>query len=343
MTTFHLYVIHTQRLVHRQPRLHGVIQTIREAAQQAGFDFKPIMILKPDPSHLQPDLQTLNNRIKYDPVGEEEFDKSITMLSIEELSNIEKHREAWRRILKESPEDVFMVIEDDAFVVPMAQQQLMELFKLDQRSYDFNIMCLSDPSANPDASMQLLNLRDTGKILPSKDAYMVSHRLCKKLLEETETIKFTMRVQLSYIIQKNPIFQAKYPSKRIMLEGSKLGLYPSSLHPNNMLIYNQEYMELWKYMSMDKFDVGEVRELYKRIAHIQNPDMLHLYGVLLFKGGRVQEAEAALMEAIELMQKQHGMLTYRSDLLNNLINMQEHLQTDLPDIMSKPSKYQVRS
>jgi hypothetical protein len=46
---FHLFVIHTQKLVNRQPRLHGVIQDIRVAVQARNMDFKCTMVLTPDP------------------------------------------------------------------------------------------------------------------------------------------------------------------------------------------------------------------------------------------------------------------------------------------------------
>jgi hypothetical protein len=300
------------------------------------------MILKPNPDILQKDLEALNNRIKYEPSGIEIFDKLANILSIEELSNYEKHREAWKRILKEPSSDVFMVIEDDAFIIPDASCSLQQLWSIDHSSYDMVFTCLSDNSAKPNDPVKLLNFRDTGSVLPSKDTYLISQSAAASMLAATETISFHMRIQMSFVIHKMPSLKVYYPSKRMMLEGSKLGLYTSSVHPNNTLIYNQEYMQLWKLMQQEHVPIKEVRTIYNSVAHINNPDIQHLYGVLLYKAKQIKEAEEALTLAVEQMQKQHGVLTYRSDLLNNLINMQEFVQWDLEEISKQPSKYARR-
>jgi len=338
-TTFHLFVIHTQRLTHRQARLHGVIQQLRQTAEGCGYTFKPYMTLKPDPEHLQSDLEKLNARIKYDPVGIEQFDKTSNILTIEQLSNIEKHRNAWRRICELPSTDVFMIIEDDAFIVPGCDEHLKTFIKMDHPVlYDFCSMGLSDTSG-AGSGATLLNIRDLGTVLPSKDAYLVNRSTARLFLNATETITFTLRIQLSYIIHSHPTIQAVYPSQRMMLEGSKLGFYTSSLHPNNMLIYNQEYMDLWSYMTRDVVPVKEIRDIYKKIEHIRNPDVMHLVGVLLYKGKDVEEAGSVMSEAINEMIKQHGVITHRSDLLNNYINIHEFLQPELTDASSKPSRY----
>jgi hypothetical protein len=281
----------------------------------------------------------LNACIKYDPVNVPQFDKTIDILTIEQLSNLEKHRDAWRRIASLPPSDTFMIIEDDAFVVPECDKHIQELFKMDPTTaYDICVMGLSDANTSY-PELTLLDLRGVGTLLPSKDSYLVNHATAKLFLEATETITFMPRIQISYIVHSHPEIKARYPSARMMLEGSKLGLYTSSLHPNNTLIYNQEYMELWEYMSKDVVPVKEIRNIYKKIEHIRNPDIMHLYGVLLYKGKEVDEAVAVMKEAVDEMGKQHGVLTHRSDLLNNYINIHEFVQPELIESSSKPSRY----
>jgi uncharacterized protein HemY len=118
-----------------------------------------------------------------------------------------------------------------------------------------------------------------------------------------------------------------------------LGLFPSSTHANNVLIYNQEFMDLFKFLQTEKPPVREIREIYKKVAHINNPDIMHIYGVLLYKAGELHDAQDALTSAVEHMQKQGGLLTPASELLNNFINIHQHTQWDLPDLIAKPSKY----
>lgn len=347
----YMYVVHTQRLTQRQARLHGTMQAIRQALQEENIGCKITMVLKPDAGDVQNVLSTYSARIKYDSVQDAEFDKLSNVLSTEELSNYEKHRDAWRRIIAEEKmkeEDVCMVVEDDMFLVPNCEKHLktliQQLSSTKMESVDFLTLSLSDVATPDTDPLVLFPLAKAGRVLPSKEAYIVHPRICKLLLEQTETIRFSMRVHLSWIIASQTQIRAMYPSHRIFLDGSKLGLYPSTLHHNNMLVYNQEYMELFAYMSKSgsEIPIDKVNETWKKIAHIQNPDLMHLVGVLYFKAGLYREAEEMLQKAATEMQKQGGVLNNRSDLLNNLVNMYEKLQIDLPNIMAQPSKYAIK-
>lgn len=344
---FHIFVIHTQKLTLRQGRLHGVIQTIRTTAQAAGYEVKVTMILKPDPEHFDDKtIPLMEKRIKYEPVGIQEFDSIINpatnthVLSVEELSNYEKHREVWRRISAETSADLYMVIEDDIFMIPDEHDVLREVFNnIDHTSYDFMTFSVADQTTKKTDPMNLLNFREVGKILPSKESYFLSRRAARVLYDQSETIRFSMRIMMSYILCKNPSLNVMYPNKRLFIDGSKLGITPSTIHGGNVLIYNQEFMELWKFISHDKPPLREIREIYKRVAHIRNPDIMHIYGVLLYRAGELHEAQDAFIEAVQVMKEQQGLLTFRSELLNNAINIHEHAQWDVPAIISKPSKY----
>jgi len=240
-----------------------------------------------------------------------------------------------------------MVIEDDAFLLPEGKDILQELVKTlqEQRdSWDMVLLSLSDKTANPSDAIRIKPYKDIGTIIPSKEGYFVQHNIVDQLLAETETIRFPMRIQLSYVIVNNTSMRVFYPTKRIVLDGSKLGLFCSSINPNNMLIYNREYMELWEFMKQDAgtLPVKQIRDLYKTVAHIQNPDIMHLYSVLLFKAGEVMEAQDVLSEAVQLAKKQFGVVTASSDMLNNLINMHEASQRDLVEALGKESKYCIK-
>jgi hypothetical protein len=59
----------------------------------------------------------------------------------------------------------------------------------------------------------------------------------------------------------------------------------------------------------------------------------------MYKVGELQDAQDALTSAVEHMQKQGGVLSPSSELLNNYINIHQFTQWDLPNIIAKPSKY----
>lgn len=333
MPTLHIYVIHTQALTTRQPRLHGSIQAVRELAQGAGFTAKIQMILEPDASELAGRLNTYSERISYNPVGDEDFDKAISQLSVEELSNMEKHVEAWRRItaLDAADGDVYMVIEDDFVVLPEGKDVFVEFLQV-WRDGDIAFLGLSsvDPKWRTEP-LVLLPTRNTYKTLPCKDSYVIRREICDEIVREFTTGKltFTLRNQLAYWIWNNDNIKALYPSKRIFIDGSKVGTCPSSVHPNNMLLFNHEYMELWKMLQSGAVDVATARAIYRGVEGLRHPDIMHVYGVLLYKAGQVDAAADILNEAIDQIQKQQGILGSRSDLLNNLINLYQNLQKDI--------------
>ncbi len=333
-------------MVHRQTRLHGTIQSIREAASQKGYTFRTILVLNPDPSALQSKVQVLSERVKYDKTGYEELDAASSVLNLEEISNYEKHREVWRRMQTEvvptaSSSDICLIIEDDTIIIPEFTKNF-EAFLDNPRIKDWDLYLMGvATSVNSDTGRMLMPVADLMRTIPSKCAYAVrpTSSALQTLLDETEVIRFNMRIQLSYIFQKRRDLRAIISTRQCFMEGSKVGLFPSTLHSNNLLIFNQEYMDLFRMLQSNQINEATASALYERVKHIQSPDLLHIYGVLLFKCGKVNEAAQHLKTAVEWTQVQHGFLSPQSELLNNLINMHEHMQWDLPQYLSTPSKY----
>lgn len=337
MPKFHLYVIHTANLVHRQSRLHGTIQSIREMASARGYEFRSILVLTPDVSALHAKIPELSARIKYDKTGYPDLDSMLSVLNMEQLSNFEKHREAWRRIQREvtDPNDVCMVIEDDAFIIPEFSKNLQAFIaKPYQDAWDFYSLSISIQS-----DKRVMKILECMGNLASKCAYAVRPSVVQKLLDETEIIRFTMRNQLSYIFRKREDIMAMVSNEQCIMEGTKLGIYTSSIHPNNLLSFNKEFMELFQIAQSESPSLELASRIFDQVKHIGNPDVMHIYGVILFKCGRVKEASQVLSVAIDQMQKQHGLMNNQSDLLNNSINMYEHMQWDLPEYLNTPSKY----
>lgn len=335
---FQLYVIHTDQLALRKDRLKSTVQFIRKTVETLNYEFRLNMVTSPTVVQVQQRLSEIEKRIKYEKVGIPEFDNNLHNLTVESMSNYERQREIWKRIMEEANNDIFMVIEDDCFVLSDNLEGFKEIVATTtQQDYDFISLSLSKDSH--EGPLEYLNIRDSTKILPSKDAYIISKRGARIFYEQSDTIKFSMRYQMSYILHNNPGLRALYPTARVFLEGSKVGMYPSSINPNNILIYNKEYMELFHMLQQEEIDPRNVRKTYRNVAQLNSPDILHLYGVLLFKAKEVKEAQDALLEAVDLAKKQGAILNSSSDLLNNTINIHEHTQWDLPDIMRTPSRY----
>lgn len=337
MPKLHLYVVHTASLIHRPTRLHGTIQSIREIATGKGYEFRSILVLTPDTGSLQSKIQQISDRIKYEKTGYDDLDAATNILNLEEISNYEKHREVWRRIQKETAaDDLCIVIEDDAIIIPEFTKNLANFIENPYKdTWDFYALSVSIQSDRRTSS-----IAETMRILVSKCAYAIRPSLTQVLLDETEIIRFNLRYQLSYVfLKRKESVNALVSNQQCIMEGSKLGIFPSSTHPNNVLIFNSEFMELYNMAQAPSINLQQALAIYEKVKHIQNPDITHVFGIILFKCGAIKEASEVLNTAVEWMQKQHGLINAQSDLLNNAINLYEHMQWDLPEYLNTPSKY----
>jgi len=201
-------------------------------------------------------------------------------------------------------------------------------------------MVLSVSGQRPSNTMTYGNIRDIIKVLPGKDAYMIRPKIAEALLNNFETIRYTFRFQLSYWIRQNPQYNVKYASERVFIEGSKVGFVPSSTTDNNLLVYNQEFMEIFRMIvGQTPYDFNKIKQMYKIIEHLKAPDAMHLYGVVLHRENKLPQARDMFMDAVNEMIAKDGLISARSELLNNTINIYGIYQDDLEELTSKPSKY----
>jgi hypothetical protein len=352
--TLHIYVVHAPTLTLRAARIHGVIQELRTTAMARGYEVRPVLLVKNNADDIAGNLQAIQACINYDPVGDPEFDNLRQLLNLEVLSNIEKHKDAWKRICeaaRATPGDLHLVIEDDAYLLPGALANfgdLLAYLKQDAApSWDLLFLGIARPDVSENAPISLVPLQDTlqaGRILPCKESYLLTPQTAQRLLDAWATYRYPLRTQLSYVLATtSPTITAFHPNHRIMLDGSKVGIHPSTIHPNNALVFNREYMQLLAFLQRHPDEVERnmpaIRTIYKQLAHMNNPDVMHLYGVLLLKLGRFADAEEVLVGAMKHMSAQQGLLNNRSDLMNNLITAYQNMQGDLPALLRAPSIY----
>lgn len=365
--TLNVYVIHTPELTARKARLSATLTCLKERAEAVGFAWNLAWIAEPSARAVEAGAEAYKARIKAEATGDAEFDRLAMPISPAMLGNFEKHREAWRRVAIAGPDNVHLVLEDDAVIFPdhqgAAKELLAHVATADGgAAWDFVFLGMSPPAtperlAEPFKILEL-PMRES-KILPCKEAYLVSPAGAAMMLGETETIAFFLRAQMSLALYKRLVGLAPpggiaapppggvrvgYPVRRVTIDGSKVGVCTSALHANNMLILNAEFMALFEMLRAPESAappaVRDVKAIYKTVANLRSPDLMHLYGVLLFKAGAAEEAAEVLADAVDEMQKQGGCVSARSDLLNNAINVQEHLQApELAAIAQRPSRY----
>jgi hypothetical protein len=344
----YIYVIHAKHLTLRANRFQNVLRVIDEIARTKDYIIKTQFIGQHEQSEIQSKLTELNTLISYDPIGDPNFDNQRYILTVPIMSNIEKHKEAWKQIqnMPHSDSNIYLILEDDAILLPENIQNLNDLFTLSHSEWDMLSLGLIGVTPNNSVA-NFINFRDTpNKILSSKESYCLKPATAALFLKQYVKYKFTLRLQLSYFIKTNPLLKIYFNKKPLFIDGSKLGIFPSSIHPTNLLIFNNEFIQMHNYVKKSVEDIKKnltkIENLYKILQNVNSPDAMHLYGVILNKIGHTDHAEKIFMSGVEELKKQQGFINNQSEIVNNLIDLFKNKQQDInPD--NNNAKYSVNT
>jgi len=197
---------------------------------------------------------------------------------------------------------------------------------------------------NDSEDIDLINISNIS-IIPSKESYFVTQRCARRLYDSFENFTYIIRVQLSQFLINNHGFSVFFTNKRITIDGSKIGAFPSSIHETNHLIYNLEYMNLHSYLLKDESEIirdyANVIAIHKTVDSIKNSDIELLFAKILMKIGKIKEAKNRLLLAVSYAKSNKALINNRCEIINMLIDISGKTQDDLADLISKTSKYSV--
>jgi len=195
-------MLHSPRLKYRENCIQTTSKILESICQQYNIKCRIFKISGHEPDELKPKAEEIEKSIQYDKTGDEEFDRLIHPLNLEQLSNIFKQKEALKQIVQLSKlptithKDCFMVLEDDAYILQEFQKNLHKLLH-SVASETWDLLMLSVSGQRPSNDMKYNNLRDIVKILPGKEAYMIRPKAAEALLKYLDMIRYTFRCQLS--------------------------------------------------------------------------------------------------------------------------------------------------
>jgi len=360
--TLHFYIISTPTFPNRIKNITAVMRWLKEQCDTENIPIQFHSLTQPSVEDVNQLIQTkhpqLEPRIQPIPLANSHpvYEKMERLLNTAEISNYERHRTALQAISKASPEDFHIVLEDDFYIIPPFEAHWKAFFKYIKTvaSRDFPMVLFgivkqdATEAASPTFHFQpyrVLPLTEKQPLVPSKEMYLIHPSLASTLYEAMHSIQYDVRHTFSRWILENTVFheQIYIPSKRLGFDGSKLGIFPSTIHANNLLLFNQEFMEMLQIMSQnpDKKTKANIQRIYKAIERLQSPDAQHLYAVLMYQIGDYEEANDYFKKAIDSMISQKGFLSRQSELLHNAIEFYKHYQKEeMKDLSTRCSKYQ---
>lgn len=322
-----IYVIHTQFLSHRKQMCDAFVEKLKSTN---GLDISVEFYTKFDPEASSAQLiQGMINLVKTEKV--ELYDKLLKNMHIKQASNVVKHYSALQEASKSTESfDYVMIVEDDVMFGDDVGHKLVQAIQK-MSSADCDILFLGLPSLVPivENTLKIQPVKDMFKILPCCDSYIIKSSAVQKLEAAYAPIRFSTNLQLSYIFETND-FNVQMTVPNILLDGSKFGLYLSSLEANNKLFLNPEYNQLNSIVRKDVCsveDVAAAKKLLETMKFKNHPDIMFLAGMFEIKLGNYEKAKSVFEAIHNIYNQNHSIINNESEFLQVYMNLYKHLQT----------------
>jgi GR25 family glycosyltransferase involved in LPS biosynthesis len=339
-----IYIISTEELKNRITNINNVVAIFKNLCAKNNIQAFINLISEPSSSTVDKNISVFNSRVDYSAFKDNnEYNEYITMLNSCQISNYEKHRELYKIIKDKDDEGLHLIIEDDMLIsnsyINNIDEMIKDLTKKDNCDL-WDILFLSLNTVNN--SDNFINFSTVYNKLITKSCYFVKPKICNKLYEESKTFKLQIKYFISKYIEDNKDLNVYFYNKNTLIEGTKIGIYPSSVNSVNYLYFNNEYIGLLKIYNMDVItddDIAEASRLYKIVENINSSDIINIMGMIYNKHKNYKEAKKYFIKALDVHKKNYGYLQKNSNILNNCITIFQHDQDMLEECLKVKPKY----
>lgn len=336
-----IYLIYTEKLENRQGNINSSLEAIKKICSENNINFKLNIITTPCNDTIDKNIQDYNKRVDYSKFpGDNEYNDYISSLNSYQISNYEKQKNAFKHIIdsdNSNNDDIYMIIEDDIIIGKAYLDNIKDLL-VNINEINWDILFTSLNVINN--TQEYIEYKNIYKKLLSKSCYFIKPKMCKLLYDTMDIFKLRFKHLLCKFINDNN-YTVLFYNKNTFVEGSKIGLYPSSVNPNNYLYFNNNYIELSKISNkqiIDKEDIIKAMELFNN-NNFDSPDFFNILSILYVKNKDYDNAKKYSLEALECMKRNKGYLQKNSEILNNCINMWKYEQNMLDDCKKSIPKY----
>jgi hypothetical protein len=316
-----VYVIHVKALTNRKS-LCDRLQV--ELAQAESFDLESFeYITRNDPNEMTDSIAVDNSPIPSDNGNFERLNTFLRPLKVTHVSNAMKHKQALETIANASNKTIHLVIEDDSL------KQSTEANFLDKAMTTFiteklSIMFLGiPPGVAAENGKQLVS--DVYNALPCCDSYFITPEAAKATLKHFTPLKFTTNIQLTYALAKAQVV-SYMSAPAIFVDGSKLGVFVSTIDSNNRLVFNGHFVAIAKAIQ-DNLPEETIDTLFTKAEPKWHPEFMHLQASYEKKKGNHRQAEQYYSEALNQYIAFGGIIDNQTELLRDFMRLYRHLQS----------------
>jgi len=321
-----VYVIHHKALANRKSLCDKLQQDLTSRATNfdlVSFDY----ITRNDPGEpfdsINVDIQPIPN----DGSGLDRLNAFLRPLKIAHVSNALKHKVALEMIASNATtgtETIHLVLEDDAL------KQSMDNSFLEKAIHTFvsskvPVMFLGMPPG-VGAKDGLQPVSEVYTALPCCDSYLITHSAARLTLDHFSTLKFSTNIQLMFAFAKANI--TPYMSApAVFVDGSKLGVFMSTIDSNNRLVFNGGYVAIAKAMNeTDAPSEDKIESLFDKAEPKWHPEYMHLRALYEQKRGNYKAAEQCFTEALNQYVALGGIVDNQTELIRDFMRLYRHLQ-----------------
>ena len=337
-----VYLIYTETLENRKNNINSCLEAIKDICNLNNINFKLNIVNTPNNDIIDKNVDEYNKRVDFSKFPDDnEYNNYITSLNSYQISNYEKHREAFKHISDTNDtndtNDIYMIIEDDIIISKDYIDNIKNLItNLNKTEWDIlftSLNVINDPR-------EYIEYKSVYKKLISKSCYFIRPKICKILYESMNTFKLRFKHFLCKFINDND-YNVIFYNKNTFVEGTKIGVYPTSVNPNNYLYFNNNFIELSKISNNEVTTNDDVNKALEICANnnFDSPDFLNVLSVIYLKNKDINNAKKHSMAALECLKKNKGYLQKNSEILNNCINMWQYEQELLDECKKFTPKY----
>ena len=175
-------------------------------------------------------------------------------------------------------------------------------------------------------NVRFQNTKEVLKVLPYCDSYMVSKACAKNLHKNYLPIKFVNNVQLSYVLEKSKT-DSFLVVPNIFMDGTKYGMFLSTLSPNNQLIFNNEYMQVKQQLANPaNLPNANLEKIFKESPLSMHPDFNFLYAQYLVACKRYAEANDVFENSLKVYLANNCVVNHETQFLKEFIRVNKYTQ-----------------
>lgn len=352
MIRLNIYLVYSEELENRRTTINSSVSLVKDICQQKNIEMKLHVITEPSKVYINTNISAFNSRVNYDKFADTAsiYNDLIMPLNACQISNFEKHRYIYKLIagtktsVDDKVKDIHMIMEDDIIILKDHIENISALIDDlnaggEDDDWDILFNCLNVVN-NPE---KFIDINKLYNIIISKACYIIKNaEMCDKLYNATNTFKLNFKLTLSKFLKDHNYTAMSY-NKITFIEGSKLGLYPSSVNPNNYLFLNNNYIALKQIAEKKELtddDMKNAEKIYKESQNISSIDIQGLMGTIYQNYKDYKKAKEYMSASLSALKKCKGYsIMKNNEILNNTINIYQYDQDMLKECAAVKPKY----